>query len=136
MFNLKDKIAFITGATQYLGRDMANTLAQHGANIVLTSRDEGKAIIAAKEISERYGVKTLGLAMNVTEPDSIESATLKAIEDMGRIDILINNAGGGSGASEGNLLLRDYGDIAAMINTNLTGTIFVCKAVAKYMADE
>ena len=55
------------------------------------------------------------------------------VERFGRIDILVNNAGGGSGKSEGNLLARDPGHIKAMIDINLTGMIYCCKAVGKHM---
>jgi gluconate 5-dehydrogenase len=133
MFELKGKLALITGATNWLGRDMAEVLAQNGASVIVTSRVKEKAEKAAREIAEKYGVVAYGEELEVTSIESIE-ALAKKCEKLGGVDILINNAGGGSGASAGNLFERDYSAISNMINANLTGVIFVCKAFCAQMA--
>ena len=136
MFDLKDKVALLTGATQWLGRDMADVYAEYGASVIITSREKEKADKAAKEISAQYGVDALGLALDVTSPESVEACCKAAFDWKGHLDILVNNAGGGSGKSQGDLLMRDYGDIFNLINTNLIGTIYMCKAAAKYMTEQ
>lgn len=133
MFDLKGKVAIITGATAWLGRDMAESFAEHGCDIIITSRNKSKAEKAASEIAEKYGVRALGLALEVTSPESVEAMAKDANEWQGHIDILVNNSGGGSGASEGHIFDRSYDAIENMIKINLTGTIFVCKAVGSYM---
>ncbi len=133
MFDLKGKVAIITGATAWLGRDMAESFAEHGCDIIITSRNKEKASKAAMEIAEKYGVKAMGLALEVTSPESVEAMAKDAYEWQGHIDILVNNSGGGSGASEGHIFDRSYDAIETMIKVNLTGTIFVCKAVSAYM---
>ncbi len=134
MFNLKGKVALITGSARGLGRDMAEILAENGANLVVTSRDEEHALIAAKELSEKYGVDTIGSALDVTDIASIESLEKKVDEKFGKVDILINNAGGGGG-TKGNLFERDYEDIVALINKNLLGVLFMCKVFGKKMKE-
>ena len=136
MFNLKGKVAIVTGATMWLGRDMAEVFAENGCDIIITSRNIEKAQKAAKEIADKYNVDATGLELDVNIPDSVEAMAKNAFEWKGHIDILVNNSGGGSGASEGHLFDRSYEAIENMIKTNLTGTIFVCKAVGKYMKEQ
>ena len=136
MFELKGKVALLTGATMWLGRDMAEVFAKNGSDIIITSRVKEKAQKAADEISEKYGVEAIGLSLDVTSDKSVELLAKKAYGWKGHIDILVNNSGGGSGASEGHIFDRSYESIENMIKTNLTGTIFVCKAVGKYMKEQ
>lgn len=133
MLELKGKVAVVTGAVQWLGRDMAEALAEYGADIIITSRQKEKAEKAAAEIAASFGVDAAGAALDVTDAKSVEAFAREAFAFKNRIDILINNSGGGSGASQGDLLKRSYGDIKRMIDTNLTGMLYVCKAVAPYM---
>ena len=134
MFSLKGKTALVTGASKWLGFDMASALAAAGANIIISSRSAGRAAVAAAEISERYGVDASGIELDQRSWAGVKAAAGKAAAFSGRIDILINNAGGGSGRSEGDLFKRSPEDIAEMINVNLTGVIYCCKAVSEIMA--
>ena len=136
MFDLTGKVAMLTGATQWLGRDMAETFAKQGASIIITSRTLEKAQKAAEEIARDFGVCTLGLALDVTDPQSVTKAADDAFAWRGHIDILVNNSGGGSGKGECNLFARDFDAIDTMIRTNLTGALFMCKAVGKYMMEQ
>lgn len=133
MFELQGKVALVTGATAWLGRDMAEVFAEHGCDIIITSRIKEKAHKAASEISAKYGIEAIGLALDVNSPESVEALAKNAYEWKGHIDILVNNSGGGSGLSEGHIFDRSYEAIDNMIKTNLTGTIFMCKAVGAYM---
>lgn len=136
LFEMKDRIAVITGATAGLGYDMAIALAEYGCKIVITSRDEQKALIAADQIAKETGAETMGLALDQRNYEHCEKTMRKVVEQFGKIDILINNAGGGSGAGECNFLLRDPHDIQNMIDTNLTGALFSSKAACTYMAKQ
>ena len=136
LFEIKDRVALITGAASGLGIDMAYTLAEYGCKIVITSRTLEKAEAAAKKLAANMGIETLGLALDQRDYNACEETVKKVIEKFGRIDILINNAGGGSGAGECNFLERDPQNIQNMIDTNLTGALFCSKAVATYMAKQ
>ena len=133
MVNLKGKVAIITGGASGLGKDMSEVFAENGADLIITSRQKEKAERAAAELMAKYPVKALGLALEVNSPESVEAMAKDAHAWQGHIDVLVNNSGGGSGASEGHLFDRSYEAIENMIKTNLTGTIFVCKAVGAYM---
>lgn len=135
MMNMKGKVAVVTGAYANLGFDMACALAELGCNIVVTSRDIEKAKQAADKIAKDYKVETLGVQMELTNYESIEKSIKEAYEFKNRIDVLINNAGGGGVYDETNILKRSPKSIEAMITINLTGTIYCCKAAAKYMAE-
>ena len=96
-FDLSGRVAFITGGARHFGLEIANALASAGADLVITSRTLDSAEAAAAELAAEHGVTVKGLALDVGEFSSVESAAADAIAAMGHIDILVNNAGGGSG---------------------------------------
>ncbi|HGS5824243.1 3-ketoacyl-ACP reductase [Vibrio parahaemolyticus] len=124
--NLEGKISLVTGASRGIGRAIAELLVERGATVIGTATSES----GAAAISEYLGENGKGLALNVTDVESIE-ATLKTINDeFGAIDILVNNAG----ITRDNLLMRmkddEWNDI---INTNLTPIYRMSKAVLRGM---
>lgn len=88
LFDLSGKTALVTGATGLLGRQHCRALAAAGATVVATDLDQNACWLLAEEL----GGKTLGLAANVCDPDSLRSLTAEVLEHTGQIDILVNNA--------------------------------------------
>ena len=136
LFEMKGRVAIVTGATAGLGYDIATALAEYGCKIVITSRAEEKAVAAAERLCKESGAEAIGLALDQRQYASCDALMKAVIERFGKIDILINNAGGGSGAGECNFLLRDPENIQNMIDTNLTGALFCSKAACAYMAEQ
>lgn len=136
LFEMDGRVAIITGGTAGLGYDMAVALAEYGCKIVITSRTVQKATEAAEKLTAQTGAQAIGLALDQRQYASCEEMARQVVKAFGRIDILINNAGGGSGAGECNFLKRDPQNIQNMIDTNLTGALFCSKAVCKYMAEQ
>jgi NAD(P)-dependent dehydrogenase (short-subunit alcohol dehydrogenase family) len=136
MFELKGKVAIVTGAHAWLGYDIACVLAEAGCDLIVTSRNTDRARQTAGKIGEQYKVEALGLAMDQRYHEQVKAMAEQAHSWKGHIDILVNNAGGGSGKSAGHILERDPEDEVQLIATNLTGVLFCCKEVARYMVQQ
>lgn len=92
LFSLDGKVAIVTGGSKGLGLWMAEGLAEAGANVVLCARKLEPCQEAANGIAE-IGVRSLAVACDVTDPDSVKALVETAVSEFGRIDILVNNAG-------------------------------------------
>lgn len=136
MFYLKGKTALITGGHSGLGFDMACALAEAGCDIVLTARSEERLLKAADELRHQFQIDVLCIVADQCIYGQVEKAARQTQQFKGHIDILINNAGGGSGASEGNFLKRAPQDMEKLIYTNLLGPLYFCRAVGAYMAEQ
>lgn len=99
LFNLKDKIAIVTGGANGIGKAAALRLAQAGANIVIADLKIKEAKEAVAEI-EKEGVQALAVECNILNDENLVSLVDKTVEKFGAIHILINNAGGGGGDRE------------------------------------
>ena len=135
LFDMTGKVAIVTGGHAWLGNDIACALAEYGCDIVITSRELARAQEAARKIGETYGVRTLGLELEQKDYASVEKMAADAFQWQGHIDVLVNNAGGGSGNGECNFLKRDPAAIKNMIDVNLTGALYCSRAVCGYMAE-
>jgi 2-deoxy-D-gluconate 3-dehydrogenase len=92
LFDLKGKVALVTGGNGGIGLGMARGFAGAGANVVVAGRNREKSQIAAAEL-ERMGVKTAVLEVDVANEASCRKMVEDCVRLMGRIDILVNNAG-------------------------------------------
>ena len=128
LFDLKGRVALVTGCSTGLGVQMARALAGQGANIVALARRQELIDQVAKEIADEYKVETLAVRCDITDTDMVEKAVDTVMERFGRIDILINNAGTG-----GITPAEDVSDemFANEINIDLFGTFKMARAVAK-----
>ena len=127
-FDLTGQVAVVTGCSTGLGVQMAKALANQGCNIVAMARRQNLIDEVAKEISETYGVKAIGIRCDITDTESVEAAVDAALKEFGRIDILINNAGTG-----GVTPAEEMPDATFQneVNIDLFGTFKVARAVAK-----
>lgn len=129
LFDLTGKTAIITGGGRGLGEQMAEGLAEAGANIVLCSRKKE----ACQQVADRLattGVKTLALACDISQPEDIKNVVHQTIEKFGRIDILINNSGATWGAPVEEMPLEAWQKV---MNINVTGTFLMSQEAGKEM---
>jgi len=128
-FDLTERVALITGCSSGLGVQMAKALASQGCNIVAVARRKNLIDEVAKEIAEKYKVKAIGVTCDITSTENVESAVDAVMKEFGRIDILINNAGTGSGATAA----EDVEDsqFEGEVAIDLTGSFKMARAVAK-----
>ncbi|MFN0313742.1 MAG: SDR family NAD(P)-dependent oxidoreductase [Burkholderiales bacterium] len=124
------KSALITGAFSGLGLHFANTLAQHGAKVVLAGRRLALGQAIAKELTQQ-GHTAAAVSMDVLDGASVMAAVAKAAQEMGGLDILVNNAGV---ANTKPFLQMEEADWNGVVDVNLTGAWRVAQAAAKYMA--
>ena len=92
MLGIEDKVAVVTGATQGLGKAMAFELAAHGARLVLAARGEAAGAHTVEELSAT-GAECVFHPTDVSRYDDVEALVDRAVDQYGRIDIMINNAG-------------------------------------------
>ena len=130
-FNLSGKVALITGGSKGIGKYVAMELAKAGAKIVIASRhpEEGRQV--AQEIEKSYG-PAMALYADISRIDTLPPMVEAAIDRMGKIDILINNAG--TNIRKPALDFRED-EWDTVLNTNLKGTFFCSQVVAKTMTD-
>ncbi|MBP6788865.1 MAG: SDR family oxidoreductase [Candidatus Promineofilum sp.] len=118
---LKDKVAVVTGASRGIGEATALTLAQAGADVIVTARN-GDELVALAERLERMEVAALPVAADLTREEDVERLRDAALARFGRVDILVNNAGVGKYGPLASLSAADYD---WMMNTNMRSS-FLC----------
>jgi 3-oxoacyl-[acyl-carrier protein] reductase len=131
MTDLKNKNALITGAGKGIGKAIALALAKEGVNVILVSRTQTDIDQLADEASN-LGVKSLALAADVSDINSINSAIEKALSKFKTIDILINSAGI---ASFGKFMELEPAAWEKIIQVNLMGTYYTTRAVIPNMIE-
>jgi NAD(P)-dependent dehydrogenase (short-subunit alcohol dehydrogenase family) len=132
LFDLTGRTAIVTGGSIGLGRQMAEGLAEMGANLVLCARKQERCEETAEGL-RRLGVKVVPLSCDVKNQASVQEFVSATLSQFGRIDILINNAGISWGAPAEELRLEDWNKV---IETNLTGTFLCAQAVGKVMIQQ
>jgi len=128
LFSLEGKIAVVTGGTSGIGRVVADYLASAGADVAIISRHLDKSEAVAAEIAAEYGVKTLGLALDVTDEAAVNAAIDEIAEKLGVADVLFNNAGINI---NGGALDLNYADWKRVLDVNVNGVFLMARAFAK-----
>jgi len=129
---LEGKNILITGAAQGIGKSIAIEMAKEGANIGVADINLGTAESAAQEISSS-GVKSTALQLDVSNQSSVTDAVQAFTEELGSLDVLVNNAG----ITRDTLLMRmKEEDWDAVLNINLKGTFLCMKESVKIMAKQ
>ncbi len=132
MQRLTDKVALVTGAAGGIGQAMIHRLAQEGAHIVAADIDTGFAADTVKAVND-LGRNIETLQIDVTRQSDIDRMIQRTISDMGRLDILMNNAGV--------MRFQDILDISAkdwdfVCDVNIKGAFFVLQAAARQMIEQ
>jgi len=126
---LRDRVAIVTGASQGIGRAIAIELARVGAHVVACSRRaEALAPVAAAVRAE--GRRALALPCDVGEAAQVDAVVARTVDEFGRIDVLVNNAGYRIRARLEDLPREEWD---AMVRTNLTGVFLFCQAAGRVM---
>ena len=127
-FRLDGKVALVTGGSRGLGLQMAQALAEAGAEVAVVSRGDNATTVAA-EIHAGTKRTCRGYACDVTSAEGVETLSRQVISDFGHVDILVNNAGINIRGPIDSLSVDDF---RAVQETNVFGPWLICRAFAAY----
>jgi NAD(P)-dependent dehydrogenase (short-subunit alcohol dehydrogenase family) len=129
LFDLTNKTALVTGGSRGLGREMAEGLAEAGANLMLCARREEWLVPTVAEFRAR-GFAVESMLADVSDAEQVQAIVQRTVEIYGRIDVLINNAGISWSAMPEEMPLERWRQV---LNVNLTGCFLMAQAVGRVM---
>ncbi len=135
-FDLRGKVAVVTGGAGVLGRCFCEGLAESGAAVAIVDLQEGNAQELAQELAAQYNVRAIGIGCDVSNPETVQAMVARVTNELGKIDILHNNAAGKSDDLEAffapfeEYSLDQWRQIMAV---NLDGMFLMAQAVGKQM---
>ena len=137
IFNLKNKVSIVTGATGMLGKEFALGLSQSGSKVAIVDLDRTKARKLAQSITKKYNIKCIGVSCDVSNEEDVSEMVETVEKNLGKIDILVNNA-----ATKGKSLDEYFKPLEKynletwkeIMSVNLDGMYIVAKEVGLRMA--
>ncbi len=129
LFDLTGKTALVTGGGRGLGAQIAEALAEAGANVVVCSRKREVCQDISNLLKEK-GVKSLAFKCDITNPDDVKTVVEETVKQLGSIDILVNNSGATWGAPVADMPLEAWKKV---IDVNVTGTFLMSQEAGKVM---
>ena len=132
LFRLENKVAVVTGGSRGLGRIMAEGLAEAGAKVVLCARNV-EACEGSAETLRSMGAKCLALGCDVTEPADVRALVERTVDEFGRLDVLVNNAGYAWEAPLEEVTLEQWSRTFAV---NATGTFLCSQEAGRRMIEQ
>src|SRR5258706_7365041 len=130
-FSLEGKVVIITGGGIGIGKSISIECARAGADIMLCSR-RLEHLGTTAEIVRSMGKRALPLPVDVRDPEQVQSAVQRTLEEFGQIDVLINNHGASFRAPVENISLNGWNTV---VSINLNGVFLFCQAVGKHMIE-
>ncbi|MFM1876710.1 MAG: hypothetical protein RL266_2447 [Bacteroidota bacterium] len=126
--DLKNKIALVTGGSNGIGKELANSLVKKGAKVFITGRNQGRLMAASKEMG------ATGILADVSVAADVEKTIDQVLTEGGKLDILVNNAGFGAGWAElGDLNMED---MLQVFQTNVFGAAMMGQAAARVFKEQ
>ena len=130
MPNLEGKAAIVTGSTRGIGRAIAEGLAAAGASIVVSGRTQSTAEVAAQEIAQQTGARAVGVAADVQRYEDCRQLVQESVARLGRLDVLVNNAGIGHFASVADIEPDAW---QRVLRTNLDGAFYCTREAIPHL---
>ena len=127
MPNLTGKVAIVTGSTKGIGLAIAERLVNEGASVVVSARTEADV----RNTAERLGDLALGIPCDVADPEQCRRLIDRTVERLGRLDVLVNNAGFGIFKPVTELTVEEW---RAQIDVNLGGVFYCSKAALPHLS--
>lgn len=130
---LREKIALVTASSRGLGKAVALRLAQEGAHVVVCARGEEGLAQAADEIREATGQRVLAIPADVSAPGAADTLVGATLDEFGRLDVLVVNAGGPPPGKFLDFTPEDWEDVAQL---TLMSAVRLCHAAAPVMKEQ
>jgi NAD(P)-dependent dehydrogenase (short-subunit alcohol dehydrogenase family) len=131
-FNLAGRVALVTGGSKGLGKAMARALAEAGADVVISSRHENELQAALKDVLDGTGRKGRYVVADMRRRDDVKRLARTALDQMGRVDVLINNAGTNRPQPIDALTDADWDDV---LEINLSSVMALTRALVPQMKE-
>lgn len=130
---LQEKTAIVTGSARGIGKEIAMRLIEEGVSVVMSDVLAGEGEATAQELGGAAFV-----ACDISDKSQVRNLVQTAVEQFGRLDIMVNNAGINSGTPEERVTIDKYPDETweRMIRVDLNGTFYCCKAAAEQMVKQ
>jgi len=133
LFDLSGRVAIVTGGGSGIGIQIAEALAELGADLVLCARRPERCEEVAERLSAEHGVRALGMRCNVGDPEEVDELVRRTVAELGRIDVAVNNAGTSWGAPALEMPLDGWQKV---LSVNLTGVFLVSQAAGRVMVEQ
>jgi NAD(P)-dependent dehydrogenase (short-subunit alcohol dehydrogenase family) len=132
LFDLTGKVAIVTGGGSGLGKQMAEALAEAGADVMLCARKAERCEEVAAGL-EKLGRRALPLRCDIRDAAQVSEAVRRTVDELGRVDVLVNNAGTSWGAAPEDVPLEGWQKV---MDVNLTGAFLFAQAAGRVMIDQ
>lgn len=129
--HLKDKVAIVTGAASGIGKEIAKTLVREGARVVIADLNQKAADAAAGELGDTR--RALGVVMDVTDEQQVEAGVARTVQQFGKIDVLVSNAGIQIVAPLDEFKFADW---KRLLSIHLDGAFLTTRAVLQRMYEQ
>ena len=133
VYNLENRIVFITGASSGIGKSCAFAFAGAGARLILAARRAERLKPVVQELKERFGTECLAISLDVTNREAVFTTVRSLKDEWGEIDILVNNAGKALGLSTSYETSIEHLD--GMMETNVKGLLHMTGAIVPGMVE-
>jgi 2-deoxy-D-gluconate 3-dehydrogenase len=130
LFDLTGRVAIVTGGNGGIGLGIARGLVECGATVVVSGRDEAKSAAAVEELNAMRSGAATAIACDVTVPDQVSRLVTRTVEQLGGLQILVNNAGIGIRKRPEDYTLEEF---QRVMDTNLTSAFLACQAAYRPM---
>ena len=131
-FSIEDKVAIVTGGGVGIGKSIALEFARAGADVVIASRKLENLEPVTAEIA-KIGRRSFCVALDVRQEDQVKGLVERTVKEMGRLDIMVNNAGASFRAKVEDISANGWNTV---VGINLNGTFFGCKWAGRQMMDQ
>lgn len=123
-FSMKGKVVVVTGAAEGIGGAVADAMAEAGGDVALWYNSNSAAIKRAETLAQQHGVRTKTYSINVTDAEAVKKGIQQVVQDFGKLDVFVANAGTGDSQP---LLEQSLDSYKNLMATNVDGVVFSAK---------